>query len=175
MKVSKVTRAPEGVEAGYGSYFGARPRIAYGNYGTKLRIGRYTSIAAGFTAILGGNHPICHITQFPFGKYGNGSSSKGDIVIGSDCWLGHGVTVLSGVTIGDGATVGAFSVVAKDVKPYEIVAGNPIRHLRYRFSEEQIKKLLEICWWDWTEEEVAAATGLLFTDNIEAFLERYHG
>ena len=49
------------------------------------------------------------------------------------------VLILNGVTINDGAIIGANSVVTKDVKPYEFVAGNPATHKRYRFDKEIIE------------------------------------
>jgi acetyltransferase-like isoleucine patch superfamily enzyme len=45
-------------------------------------------------------------------------------------WLGFDVCVLPGVTIGEGSVVGARSVVASDVPPYTVVAGNPARPIR---------------------------------------------
>ncbi|WP_245279222.1 hypothetical protein [Mesorhizobium loti] len=51
---------------------------------------------------------------------------------------------MSGVTIGDGAVVAACSIVTKDVEPYTIVAGNPERLVRYRFSAETIAAMRKI-------------------------------
>ena len=45
-------------------------------------------------------------------------------------WIGFDVCVLPGVTIGEGSVVGARSVVADDVPPYTVVAGNPARPIR---------------------------------------------
>ena len=45
-------------------------------------------------------------------------------------WIGFDVCVLPGVTIGEGSVVGARSVVAEDVPPYTVVAGNPARPVR---------------------------------------------
>ena len=56
-------------------------------------------------------------------------------VIEEDVWIGFGAIVLSGVTIGRGAIVAAGTVVTRDVEPYSIVAGNPARHMGFRFSE----------------------------------------
>ena len=53
-----------------------------------------------------------------------------------------------GVTIGDGAIIGAKSLVTKDIPPYAVAVGIPARVIRYRFTPEQIQKLLKIKWWD---------------------------
>lgn len=63
---------------------------------------------------------------------------KHQIVIEDDVWIGFGAILLSGITIGRGAIVAAGSVVTKDVKPYEIVAGNPAKKVSERFSSNQI-------------------------------------
>jgi len=75
--------------------------------------------------------------------------SRGDTVVGHDVWLGYSALVLPGVRIGHGAVVAAASVVARDVPPYAIVAGNPARVIRSRFPEEDVARLLRAAWWDW--------------------------
>jgi acetyltransferase-like isoleucine patch superfamily enzyme len=50
--------------------------------------------------------------------------------IGSNVWIGFDACVLPGVTVCDGAVIGARSVVADDVPPYVVVAGNPARVIR---------------------------------------------
>lgn len=49
------------------------------------------------------------------------------IKICDKAWIGFNSIILKGVTIGEGAVVGAASVVAHDVPPYTVVAGNPAR------------------------------------------------
>jgi acetyltransferase-like isoleucine patch superfamily enzyme len=49
------------------------------------------------------------------------------IVICRNAWIGNNAHILKGVTVGEGAIVAAGSVVAKDVPPFAIVAGNPAR------------------------------------------------
>jgi acetyltransferase-like isoleucine patch superfamily enzyme len=61
-------------------------------------------------------------------------SSRGDIVIEDDVWLGVNVSVLDGVTISQGSIVGAGAVVTKDIPAYCIVAGAPARVIRQRES-----------------------------------------
>ncbi|HEY9127956.1 MAG TPA: acyltransferase [Acidobacteriaceae bacterium] len=60
------------------------------------------------------------------------------IVIGSEVWIGRGVTVLGGVTIGDRAIVGANAVVTRDVPPDTVVAGVPAAPIKYRHSAERM-------------------------------------
>ena len=103
---------------------------------------------------MGGEHIKEYVTTYPFGyihqdifkldrKYGD-KVTKGDVVIGNDVWIAENVTIMSGVNIGDGSIS---SHVVKDVLPYSIVGGNPAKFIKYRFSEEQIRSLLEIKWW----------------------------
>lgn len=93
------------------------------------------------------------------------------VTIGNDVWIGRGVSIKSGITIGDGAVIAAGAVVTKDVAPYAIVGGVPAKLIRYRFSEEQVKQLLKIKWWDkdsgWFEEN-----GKYFTD-VDWFIEKF--
>jgi len=71
-----------------------------------------------------------------------------ECIIGNDVWIGAGVNVLRGVTIGDGAVIGAGTVVTKDVPPYAIVCGNPGKIIKYRFSEQIVRRLIDIKWWN---------------------------
>lgn len=131
---------------------------------TYLHIGSFCSIASGVSVFLGGNHRTDWITTYPFGhifqseliqeKVEGHPATKGDVYIGDDVWIGAHVTIMSGVTIGSGAVIGANSTVAKDVKPYEIVAGNPAKHIRFRFKKEIIDLLMELKWWELPVESI---------------------
>lgn len=147
--------------------------------GAVLRVGAYTSIARGAQVMLGGEHRIDWVTTYPFNvlwpaarhKTGH-PTTKGDIVIGSDVWIGAEAMILSGVTIGHGAVVGARSVVAKDVPPYGIVVGNPARLVKYRFAPEVVERLLAVAWWDWPEDAIQRAMDDLLSPELATFLER---
>jgi serine acetyltransferase len=101
-------------------------------------------------------------------------SCKGDIIIENDVWIGAKATIMSGVRIGNGAIVAAGSVVSKDVPPYAIVAGNPAKVVKYRFSDEQIKKLLSIAWWNWDEQKIKDNAMTMWSNNIDEFIEKFY-
>ncbi len=145
----------------FGKVSFARPKII-GCGAAILKVGKYCSISNSATFILGLEHNSKWLTTCPFSvvdknyrKYPYPTRSKGDINVGNDVWIGYEALILSGVKIGDGAIIGARSVVAKDVPPYAIVAGNPSKIIRYRFSPEVIEQLLELKWWDKPDEWIS--------------------
>ena len=78
-------------------------------------------------------------------------------VIGADVWVGARATVVAGVNVGVGAVIGTGSVVTRDVPPYAIVAGVPAKVIKYRFSEDIIKRLLESKWWEFPDGVIKEA------------------
>lgn len=98
---------------------------------------------------------------------------KGDIIVENDVWIGAKSTIMSGVTIHNGAVVAAGSTVTKDVPPYAIVAGNPGKIVKYRFSESQIKDLLSISWWNWEENKIREEAMTLWSEDIDRFIEKH--
>lgn len=130
-----------------------------------LTIGAFCSIADCVEIFLGGNHRYNCISTFPFFEKGFGGKSNtysnGDVTIGNDVWIGSGAKIMSGVTIHDGAIVAAGSVVTKDVPAYAIVGGNPAKIIKYRFSEEKIKTLLKMQWWNWPDDVIKKNIDLL--------------
>jgi len=159
-----------------GEYTYGVPKVVFPE--GKLKIGKFCSISWNVTVYLGGNHRVDWIALYPFAgrehdrwpdvegvdKY---LTSRGDVTIGNDVWIGSDVIIMSGISIGDGAAIGAGSVVTSDVEPYSIVAGNPARLLRKRFGEEEIKKLLDIKWWDWPEDKIRRNVHLLCGGDID--------
>ena len=91
------------------------------------------------------------------------NQNKGDVIIGNDVWIGMDVLILNGIKINDGAIIGANSVVTKDVKPYEFVAGNPATHINYRFDEEIIELLQKLKWWDLEEKKIRELMPILLS------------
>lgn len=147
---------------GYSSYIGADSYIV--GY-----VGNFCSIGSG-VKIITGNHPVNDfVSTSPFFYSSIKSCPKMlqkksiynehkqilfngkeySCVIGNDVWIGSYALILEGVKIGDGAIIGAGAMVTKDVPPYAVVAGNPARIIKYRYSEDIIAKLMDSKWWDW--------------------------
>lgn len=154
----------------------------YDFYGDKLIIGKFCQIAAGVEFVMNGaNHQMNAASTFPFYIFEGWEqetpstdvfSFKGDTVVGNDVWIGQNATILPGVHIGDGAIIGASSVVASDVEPYSIVAGNPAKQLRKRFDSELIAILLELKWWELPIEQINALIPTLTNSDLDAVKEQ---
>ena len=175
-------------EARLGAYteVGARTilhDVAMGDYSyvvndsqiTYTTIGKFCSIAA-MTRINPGNHPMHRATQAHFtyrsSAYFEGESDDAEffdwrrqhhVHIGHDVWIGHGAIVLPGRNIGTGAVIAA----------YTIVAGNPARIVRRRFSEEIAGRLAKLAWWDWDHDKLREALPDFRKLGIEDFLATY--
>lgn len=128
-------------------------------------IGRYSSFAKG-VRIINHNHPIDFKgTSALFFNPTLGYCDKwlvgfNPLEIGNDVWIGANAVILPEVNkIGNGAVIGAGSVVNKDIPPYAIVLGNPARIIKYRFSEDIIKRLEEEKWWEKDIEDLSKDIG----------------
>lgn len=130
---------------------------------TDAKIGSFCSIG-GMCDIGGGMHPMDHVSTSPVFLKGRNimrtnlaelpySPSK-TVYIGNDVWIGDGVFIRAGVSIGDGSIIGAHAVVLHDVEPYTVVAGVPAKVIRKRFDNEVVEQLLEIQWWNWSDEQL---------------------
>ena len=148
-------------------------------FGDHLVIGKFCSIASGVRFIMGSaNHRLSSVSTYPFNVFGGLWTErtpphlsqlpfKGDTAVGNDVWLGYEAVVLAGVTIGDGAIVAARAVVTKDVPPYTIVGGVPAKAIRKRFSDLEIARLLELKWWDWPPEKIAASIDAIQSGGLD--------
>ncbi len=152
---------------------------------TYTTIGKFCSIAA-MSRINPGNHPMHRASQAHFtyraSAYFAGESDDAEffdwrrqhhVHIGHDVWIGHGAVILPGRNIGTGAVIAAGAIVTKDVPAYTIVAGNPARIVRRRFSEEIAGRLGRLAWWDWDHDALRAALPDFRKLAIEDFLTKY--
>jgi acetyltransferase-like isoleucine patch superfamily enzyme len=126
-------------------------------------IGKFCSISNNVKIGLGTHPSSAYVSSSPYfyvdkkrKKFSFASEDCFDefkkSVVGNDVWIGVNAVVMDGVQIGNGAVIAACAVVTRDVMPYEIVAGIPAKHLRYRFDNEEINFLEKIKWWEFSEE-----------------------
>lgn len=146
-------------------------RYCYTGPNTTIRnakLGNFNSIA--WNVSIGGNtHDMNKVTTHSFlvypkwgmGGNGNWESTSEECILGNDIWIAAGVNILRGITIGSGSIIGAGTVVTKDVPPYSVVVGNPGKVIRMRCSEEIIKRMLEIEWWNFPSDVIR--------NNLEVF------
>lgn len=154
------------------TYLAPNAKVSY------TTIGKYCSIGPNFLCGWG-IHPIDGISTSPMfysimkqNGYAICKKSKVDerkyVTIGNDVFIGANVTVLDGVTIGDGSVIGAGAVVSKNIPPYAVAVGCPIRIIKYRFKEDVIQQMLELEWWN-KEDSIHSKIEKNFFD-IEKFL-----
>lgn len=146
---------------GFGSYIAGDSRLY------KIKIGRFCSIGQNVKNHMGihpskeyvSTHPSFYSVKkqagFTFIKRVKlqehifvDEEKKYLVEIGNDVWIGNNVIIMDGVKIGNGAIVAAGSIVNKNVDPYSIVGGTPVKLIRYRFNDEQIKYLEKLKWWN---------------------------
>jgi acetyltransferase-like isoleucine patch superfamily enzyme len=143
------------------------------------KIGKFCSVGPNFLC-GSGIHPITGISTAPMFystlKQNGMTLSVKDkieerklITIGNDVFIGGNVTILDGVQIGHGAVIGAGAVVSKDIPPYAVAVGSPIRIIKYRFTEEQINQLLKIKWWDFDSNKLKEVE--TYFNDIDKFIE----
>ena len=99
-------------------------------------VGAFCSIA-GRVTIGGAMHPMHFVSTSPAFLSHKDSVKKKfakfdylplfRTTIGSDVWIGEGAFIKAGINIGHGAVIGMGAVVTKDVPPYAIFAGNPVK------------------------------------------------
>jgi acetyltransferase-like isoleucine patch superfamily enzyme len=140
------------IKVGYATTFSTH-NLIHGD----IEIGKYCQFGP-YASINTYNHPKNHITTYINKRLLNGSMSKyktcDKTIIGNDVWIGKNAIILGGLTIGNGVVIAAGSVVTKDVKDYQIIAGIPAKVIKPRFSDAVINELLELQWWNKSETEI---------------------
>lgn len=143
----------------------------------RLIIGSFCSIGTGACFVMAGNQGHRHdwASSFPFfymkeepafSAAEDAFQKAGDTIVGNDVWIGAEAMIMPGVRIGDGAVLGSRALITKDVEPYTIVGGNPAKAIRMRFPDEDVRRLLDMQWWDWPIDMIEEAMPLLCSSDI---------
>lgn len=167
---------------GFGSYIGSASCF------TGVVIGKYCSVGNNVSTVSAthpitpnvSSHPCFYSTKKQAGYTFVKNDKFKEIVfvdeensivasIGNDVWIGNNVIILGGIKIGDGAVIATGAVVTKDVEPYTVVGGVPAKLIKKRFTDEQIKFLLNFKWWEKPFEWLANNADNF--DNIEKFIK----
>ena len=143
-----------------------------GNEIANLQIGNYCSLGRYIQFYFSRNHDYKAISTSAWLPLRHDFTKKGQIIIGNDVWIGDRALLMPSIIVGDGAVIGTGTVVAKDIPPYAIAVGNPMRIIKYRFDEEQIRKLMQIKWWDWPHEIVDRRRDY-FGGTINNFIKQF--
>jgi virginiamycin A acetyltransferase len=143
----------------------------------RLIIGKFCQIADGVTFVTSSaNHRYDGVSSYPFAIFGGGPregrpsmpAPGPDTRIGNDVWIGKGAVILPGACVGHGVIIGAGAIVRGAVPDYSIVAGNPARVIRYRFTRDEAALLVRLAWWDWPIETILAHESLIMAGDIAA-------
>lgn len=89
----------------------------------------------GFRRVSGYNCIGKNCTMLPnvlLGKKSPDVEVEGKCIIGDNCYIGYGVTIMMPVIIGNNVTIGAGAVVTKDIPDNAVAAGNPARVIRIK-------------------------------------------
>lgn len=149
ISVAKTANIDDNTILGDYTYIGDRVTV------TRSRVGRYCSVADNVT-IGPGEHGLDDISTSGYlstKSCGYKSLTEEDCIIENDVWIGVNAVIRRGVRVGNGAVVGANSFVNKDVPDFAVVAGCPAKFIKYRFSEEKIKKILESKYWEYQPKQ----------------------
>lgn len=142
---------------------------AFVDAGQSLKIGKYSTItwqcvveggakiSIGDRVFLGPGSKVLSSTYELNGYYAIEhipdecrATSYGDIVIEDDAYIGAGAVVMPGVKIGEGAVVGANSLVNRNLKPWGIYFGNPVKLIGMREKPTEERKSI-LGQMDWTK------------------------
>lgn len=92
-------------------------------------IAMYADISIGANSMLGAGVKVYtsdfHSLSYEERRDLDRNPASGSVIIGEDCFIGAGTTILKGVCIGDRTIIGACSLVTKNIPSDSIAAGNP--------------------------------------------------
>lgn len=91
--------------------------------GDRVLIGPGTKLITGYFDHRNGHRMVDHLQE------GQAKPVVGKIIIGNDVSISTNCTILTNLNIGEGAIVGANSLVVKDLEPWGIYVGTPVKKI----------------------------------------------
>lgn len=122
IKVESGVRADNGYNIHVGAHFYANFHCILLDSG-EIRIGKNALLGPGVSLVTP-DHPMDSSQRYEGLEYAKPK------VIGDNCWLGAGATVIGRVTLGDNVVVGAGAVVTRSFGDNVVLAGVPARVIR---------------------------------------------
>jgi len=123
--------------------------FAFVHAGKRCAIGRFVHIASFVSISGGGEFSIGDFSGFSAGcrvitgedaaePFLGGRTSH--VTIGEHVIVGTNTVIFPGVTIGEGAAIGACAMVRKDLAPWGVYAGEPLRRIATRDRDAILEK-----------------------------------
>lgn len=116
------------------------PSISIGDdviFHSNIHIGAIGNITIGNNVLLASgiyisdhNHGYIDFRDLNIPPIKRPLSSKGEIIIEDNVWIGEHVSILGGVTIGKNSIIGSNSVVTKSCPPNSVLAGSPAKLIK---------------------------------------------
>ena len=113
------------------------------------RIGDRVFIGPG-TKILSSTYKFHSFYTCEFLPDGCHDTEWGDVTINDDAYIGANSVIMPGITIGEGALVGSNTFVNKDLEPWGIYVGTPVRKVGERQKPTEERKAI-VDAMDWTK------------------------
>lgn len=138
------------------SYLAAGKGLFIGNY---IHISTNCSILGGGYCIINDFVGICAGSRIITGSediMGNGitggptvpneyrTNFQSFVIFEKHSFLGTNCIILPGVTIGEGSVIGSGCIITKDVEPWGIYFGNPLRRIKDRPKEKILSMEIEL-------------------------------
>jgi galactoside O-acetyltransferase len=125
-----VTAGPAAVRIGSYTHLAAHTYLSGAQGGIEIGYGAgIAPYAAVYSAVE--DYTNGHLTN-PSVPEDLRQSRVGPVVFGAHAALGSSSVVLAGVTLGFGCAVGALTLVSRNVRPFEVIHGNPGRRVQVR-------------------------------------------
>jgi acetyltransferase-like isoleucine patch superfamily enzyme len=137
-----ITAGPGVVEIGDYCHVGVSVYISGAQGGVKIGTGvGIAPLAAIYSAVEDYTQGKLTNPTIPSGLRG---TTIGQVTVEDHVAIGASSVVLAGVKLELGSSIGALSLVARDVRPFEVAHGNPIRRVGYREKSELLMLAKEL-------------------------------